>query len=571
MPAVRLSRRRRSSLAMSLNPAKAGIYGISRPVTFAPNVTPVSYVEPEDGSASTTPEPSSPSSTLFPPSETPAPPPTRRRVPPGKRRSMGYIPRPPNAFMLFRADFVRQKHVPGTIETNHGSLSKIIGNCWRSLPLEEKRVWEVKAKRAKAEHKERYPEYRFRPVHNKNKEKKKEKPVTTVEDERRCEEVAQLLLEGKKGDELAAAVRDLDLLRADTPVHAPLYQHRRSSSVPLPNDYYPHFSNIVLPSAPFFSASRPSSPMNSIARQQQRMMLGNRRASSARPAVLNRSWTMPVPMPSSLQRDDSPLPEVDMSLFNPSFELEGANSSFAFNMFNNDHHQHYSTSMIPLSHDQNAFGPLENIAPHEQHLYLQHQDQTQNQNQNQNLDLNLYSSTSLSLSSSLASSSLSLPELWIGADPSQSQSQSHPQSQLHSQSESHPSTAYSGSPTPSEAPVLHAPQPQSATAKAFADMWKEFGGGSFTSDPMQHQQFAVDAGLGVGVDFDPMCGHGIEVDLSLACGQHHHHQEQEQQAGLDSLFQPQLFCDGDGYAAAAAAAAAEYQDMTMTTMLSMQG
>ena len=28
---------------------------------------------------------------------------------------MGYIPRPPNAFMLFRADFVRQEHVPGSM------------------------------------------------------------------------------------------------------------------------------------------------------------------------------------------------------------------------------------------------------------------------------------------------------------------------------------------------------------------------------------------------------------------------------------------------------------------------
>ena len=28
---------------------------------------------------------------------------------------MGYIPRLPNAFMLFRADFVRQEHVPGSI------------------------------------------------------------------------------------------------------------------------------------------------------------------------------------------------------------------------------------------------------------------------------------------------------------------------------------------------------------------------------------------------------------------------------------------------------------------------
>jgi hypothetical protein len=39
----------------------------------------------------------------------------------------GYIPRPANAFMLFRADFVRQKHVPGSVEASHGSLSRIIG------------------------------------------------------------------------------------------------------------------------------------------------------------------------------------------------------------------------------------------------------------------------------------------------------------------------------------------------------------------------------------------------------------------------------------------------------------
>lgn len=111
------------------NTAKPGAYG-ARPVTFAPNVTPITYVETDDDDILTQ-SPSSPRqlhhATLFPPSSTPAPPPTRRRCPPGKRRSQGYIPRPPNAFMLFRADFVRQKHVPGSIETNHGSLSKIIG------------------------------------------------------------------------------------------------------------------------------------------------------------------------------------------------------------------------------------------------------------------------------------------------------------------------------------------------------------------------------------------------------------------------------------------------------------
>jgi hypothetical protein len=120
----------------TVTPARPGVYGQQqqpqpqqqqRPVTFAPNVTPVTFIDTDDLLPLSNPTASSPTATLFPPSEEPAPAPTRKRCPPGKRRSQGYIPRPPNAFMLFRADFVRQKHVPGSIETNHGSLSKIIG------------------------------------------------------------------------------------------------------------------------------------------------------------------------------------------------------------------------------------------------------------------------------------------------------------------------------------------------------------------------------------------------------------------------------------------------------------
>ncbi|KAJ7816564.1 high mobility group box domain-containing protein, partial [Mycena olivaceomarginata] len=77
-----------------------------------------------------------------------------------------YVPRPPNAFMLFRADFVLQQHVPLSIETNRGSLSKIIGRCWHALPPSEKHMWETKAKQAKAEHRLKYP-YRFHQVNNK--------------------------------------------------------------------------------------------------------------------------------------------------------------------------------------------------------------------------------------------------------------------------------------------------------------------------------------------------------------------------------------------------------------------
>ncbi|KAG1725062.1 uncharacterized protein EDB91DRAFT_1169374 [Suillus paluster] len=360
MPAVRLSHRRRSSLAITaLHPIKAGIYGINtttpspRSVTFAPNVTPVTFTETDESLSSPTPEPSSPTTQLFPPSELP-PTTTKRRVPPGKRRSLGYIPRPPNAFMLFRADFVRQKHVPGSIETNHGSLSKIIGNCWRALPLEEKRVWEIKAKHAKAEHKARYPEYRFRPVHNKNKEKKKEKAAPTAEDERRCEEVAQLLLDGMKGEELAAAIRQLDENKVYAP--APIYHHRRSSSVPLPDSRF-NATGITIPTLPFFAGSRPGSPVGNISRSA-RFILGQRRASSAQPAI-PRSWG--IATPASLQRDESPLPEADTSLFEPSFfnsnfSSQATHPDFAFN-FN----EMISTFTPHASQDFGGIAPLDPI------------------------------------------------------------------------------------------------------------------------------------------------------------------------------------------------------------------
>lgn len=44
-----------------------------------------------------------------------------------KKRDASYIPRPPNAFILFRSSFIRGGRIPGEIEGNHSALSKIIG------------------------------------------------------------------------------------------------------------------------------------------------------------------------------------------------------------------------------------------------------------------------------------------------------------------------------------------------------------------------------------------------------------------------------------------------------------
>ncbi|TFY81331.1 hypothetical protein EWM64_g2678 [Hericium alpestre] len=442
MPALRAStRRRRSSIANLAAPSavKPGRYGVISPrnVTFAPNVTPISYVENDDSLRSET---ASPSTQLFPPSEEPTPP-SKKRLPPGKRRSQGYIPRPPNAFMLFRADFVRQKHVPGTIETNHGSLSKIIGmsrhlslkhdskflimivsrrtgTCWRQLPLEEKRVWEIKAKHAKTEHKKMYPEYRFRPVHNKVKERKA-KMLLPADEEQRCEDVAQLLLEGMKGDELAEAVKRLDRMRSTTPASLP----RRSSSVPLPGTSFPMtFPELAIP--PYWAAghSRPQSP-------QMPFLSLPRRPSSAGPAV-QRSWTEPF----NYVRHDQMLPDVNFGLFEKAYLNDpfptNADGSFDFNsMF---------SSLPPNaspSHELHI-SPLDNVALMDPSFAP---------------DGFAHDSTPTSYSGSLTANE---PLGWPG-----------PLSDVGSGNGGHsdPSSLYSGSPAPSELSLpLHAPQPQRA-------------------------------------------------------------------------------------------------------------
>ena len=51
-----------------------------------------------------------------------------------RRRDASYIPRPPNAFILFRSSFIRSQQVTGKVEGNHSNLSKIIGPFCPILP-----------------------------------------------------------------------------------------------------------------------------------------------------------------------------------------------------------------------------------------------------------------------------------------------------------------------------------------------------------------------------------------------------------------------------------------------------
>jgi hypothetical protein len=222
----------------------------SQQIAFAPAVTPGTFTEESfiDGTDST--------ASLFPSSPDGTAP---RKPGHGKKKAEDHIPRPPNAFILFRSSFIKSRHVSTEVETNHSTLSKIIGLTWQNMPHEERQFWHSKAKLAQAEHKRKFPDYAFRPSHVRAKggaaaEKRKVREVGP-KDMKRCAKIAQLLVEGKKGADLQAAVEEFDknhvpiiVTRFDTPITARSF--RRSVSEPAPD---------TDPSAPAFLRVDPKS------------------------------------------------------------------------------------------------------------------------------------------------------------------------------------------------------------------------------------------------------------------------------------------------------------------------
>ena len=103
---------------------------------------------------------------------------------------------------------------------------------WKTLPREEREVWEAKALVAQAEHRKRYPDWRFRPGANAlaklkvkdgpgtnkrrnsnsgtstRKQKGEMTEVKEKSDEKRCAKIADFLVEGKKGLDLEAALKE---------------------------------------------------------------------------------------------------------------------------------------------------------------------------------------------------------------------------------------------------------------------------------------------------------------------------------------------------------------------------
>ncbi|KAI5895525.1 uncharacterized protein SCHCODRAFT_01211684 [Schizophyllum commune H4-8] len=101
-----------------------------------------------------------------------------QREPRRKRKSddPGHIPRPPNAFILFRIDFVKRGRLPGNLET-HASLSKMASEKWRALTPPERAYWDAQAEIERRAHRLKYPQFDTKQYANKAKaEKRKPAP-----------------------------------------------------------------------------------------------------------------------------------------------------------------------------------------------------------------------------------------------------------------------------------------------------------------------------------------------------------------------------------------------------------
>lgn len=326
-------------------------------ISFAPNMTEASFTSQEEPEFLET-------ALLFPPADsdaTDADSTTSFKRTNTTRKKDTHIPRPPNAFILFRSSFVKQQHIPGSIEGNHSQLSKIVGACWQRLSYEERQVWERKAKEARAEHKRLYPNYRF--VRSRNPTPKpvscKEKPpakfvntmpvvgssssdgkttVTTThsptkirrrnhrmeEDPRRCEQIAKLLVAGHKGSSLEAMVKQLDARTA--------LRHKQGA----PISFTPPIPEHAVVRGSVYRVTRRSSscPPLDIAAAEVFRLDGPKSTSGPdrRPKPLRAAATLPYPPTFKTSRSVSP-PISPSYLDTASTPIEGPFANSTFNFF----------------------------------------------------------------------------------------------------------------------------------------------------------------------------------------------------------------------------------------------
>ncbi|PIL30883.1 transcription factor [Ganoderma sinense ZZ0214-1] len=151
-----------------------------------------------------------------------------------RKKKPGHIPRPPNAFLIFRSELWNKEKIKGSVERDHRQISRIAGRYWQELSDAERAPYHVLAEKAKRDHAELYPDYKYSPVYRKDKATKRKAKAEDTEKVLRCQRVALLMRQGFVGDDLkrelekADAPEDDDTSDASDYVEAPRRKRART-------------------------------------------------------------------------------------------------------------------------------------------------------------------------------------------------------------------------------------------------------------------------------------------------------------------------------------------------------
>ncbi|KAJ6569596.1 hypothetical protein B0H19DRAFT_1136171 [Mycena capillaripes] len=126
------------------------------------------------------------------------------------RRGPDHIPRPRNAFMIFRSELCASGKITKKVEGDHRHISITAAAVWRAFTEEEKKPYLLQAELEKLEHRRLYPNYRFTPTVRTKKPVKRKVHRNGPEDVERSRKVAKLILAGKQGHALEEAVKNFD-------------------------------------------------------------------------------------------------------------------------------------------------------------------------------------------------------------------------------------------------------------------------------------------------------------------------------------------------------------------------
>lgn len=138
-----------------------------------------------------------------------------------RKKEEGHIPRPPNAFIVFRSCLWSNEDFR-SLESDHRNVSRIAGERWRNLSDDEKEPFVQMAKEAKALHAKMYPNYKYSPSHRTVAGPKRKGRRNSDEERTKCDMIATLLQKGVEGSALAHAMAHVKSEDEDEMVPTPI-------------------------------------------------------------------------------------------------------------------------------------------------------------------------------------------------------------------------------------------------------------------------------------------------------------------------------------------------------------